>query len=672
MPRPMQRPRRPANRPGQTRGGRRGQLEAFERRANESNTATASRAEAGAVELPAVVSVSDLAALLGVPVTNVMKALLTNGIMATINQALDYETAAVVAARPGLRGPRAGCGQRCRWQRRGCARAGRQRHQQRRADRCRLPANSPRTRRSSRPRPPVVTVMGHVDHGKTSLLDAIRQTRVAPDEAGGITQHIGAYQADRRRPTGDLHRHARPRGVHRHARSRRPGDRHRRDRGRRRRRRHAADARGDRPRPRRERADRRSPSTRSTARMPSPIASSRSLPISASWSPSTAAPSRRSTSRRAPVEGLDDLLQTILLVSDAEVDPKADPDRPASGAVIEARMDKSRGAVATLLVQSRHAARGRPDRRRLHLGSGEGALRRPRPPRQGAPGRRFRSRCSGSTAYPPPATASASPSTSATARSLAEAASRGGPRDGEAELSLEQVFARIRSGAVKELNLIVKADVQGSIEPIVSSLEKLGDQSETRAKVISAGLGNVNVTDVNLAVASKAMIIAFDVRVEADARRVAELNGVSIREYSVIYTLIEDVDQLLSGMLEPRYQEVVHGHAEVRQIFKAGRRTIGGAFVTDGVLRRQDRVRLTRGGQQLCDGCDRVAQALQGRCQRGPRRLRVRHRPRRLGRHRGWRYAGGLRQRAGVTRAFPAGPSHQPASAGGDQRAAAS
>jgi translation initiation factor IF-2 len=189
-----------------------------------------------------------------------------------------------------------------------------------------------------------------------------------------------------------------------------------------------------------------------------------------------------------------------------------------------------------------------------------------------------------------------------TARTMIEAATGAGQRDGEGELSLEAVFARIRSGAVKELNLIVKADVQGSVEPITNSIEKLGDQTEIRPKVIHAGLGNVNVNDVNLAVASKAMIIAFNVKTEADARRAAELQGVSIREYGVIYTLIEDIEQMLTGMLEPRYQEVVHGHAEVRQAIKAGRKMIAGCIVTDGIVHRRDRVRLQRNGQQLWEG----------------------------------------------------------------------
>jgi len=172
----------------------------------------------------------------------------------------------------------------------------------------------------------------------------------------------------------------------------------------------------------------------------------------------------------------------------------------------------------------------------------------------------------------------------------------------EGDMSIEAVFARIKSGAIKELNLIVKADVQGSVEPIVNSLEKLGDQAETRAKVIHAGLGNVNITNVNLAVASKAMIIAFNVKVEDEARRVAEFNGVTIREYNVIYTLIEEIENMLTGMLEPRYQEVIHGHALVRQTFKAGRRNIAGCVVTDGVIHRRDRVRVRRGTQQIWEG----------------------------------------------------------------------
>jgi translation initiation factor IF-2 len=300
-------------------------------------------------------------------------------------------------------------------------------------------------------------------------------------------------------------------------------------------------------------------------------------------------------------EGIDALLETIQLVAEAEVEPKANPNRPASGAVIEAKMDKSRGAVATLLVQ----------RGTLHVGdlvvagSVQGRLKalfddRGQRVKDAPPS--FPVEVLGLSGVPAAGDQFLVVADERTARAMIEAALAANQRDGESELSIEAVFARIRSGAIKELNLIVKADVQGSVEPIVSSLEKLGDQNETRAKVIHSGLGNVNVNDVNLADASKAMIIAFNVRIEADAKRAAELQGVSIREYNVIYSLVEDIEQMLTGMLEPRYEEVVHGHAEVRQTIKAGRRTVAGCAVTDGVIHRRDHVRVQRAGQQVWQG----------------------------------------------------------------------
>jgi translation initiation factor IF-2 len=300
-------------------------------------------------------------------------------------------------------------------------------------------------------------------------------------------------------------------------------------------------------------------------------------------------------------EGVQTLLETIQLVSEAEVEPRANPNRGAEGAVVEAKMDKSRGAVATLLVQ----------RGTLHIGdlvvagTVQGRVKalfddRGRRVKDAPPS--FPVEVLGLGGVPTAGDRFKSVADERTARAMIEAASGAGQRDGEGDLSLEAVFARIRSGAIKELNLIVKADVQGSVEPITNSLEKLGDQTETRAKVIHAGLGNVNVNDVNLAVASKAMIIAFNVKTETDARRAAELQGVAVREYNVIYTLLEEIEKLLTGMLEPRFQEVIHGHAQVRATFKAGRKVIAGCIVTDGVIHRRDRVRYMRGGQQLWQG----------------------------------------------------------------------
>jgi translation initiation factor IF-2 len=589
---------RPANRPGQSRGGRRGQLEAFERRAAESAAATATRAaQAGTLELPSVVTVSDLATLLGLPVTQIIKTLFTNGTVATINQALDYDTAAVVATDLGFEVREQGTG--------AMATAPAPAAPAPEATVEVEPQPAPPAEEEDpallQPRPPVVTIMGHVDHGKTSLLDVIRHTRVASGEAGGITQHIGAYQVKvdggntitfLDTPGHEAFTAMRARGaqvtdiavivV-------------------------AAD-------------DGVMPQTREAidharaANVPMIIAINKvdlesanpdrvkqeladlGVVVTEYGGNIEAIPVSARTQ-----QGLNALLETILLVAEAEVEPKANPNRPAAGAVVESRMDKSRGAAATLLVQ----------KGTLHVGdlvlAGliQGRVKalfddRGRRVTDARPS--FPVEVLGLNGVPAAGDRFQVVADERAARAMIEAATSAGQRDGESELSLDAVFARIRSGAIKELNLIVKADVQGSVEPIVSSLEKLGEQGETRVKVINSGLGNVNITNVNLAVASRAMIIAFNVKTEDEARRVAELNGVTIRDYNVIYTLIEDIEQMLTGMLEPRYHEVIHGHAEVRQTFKAGRKTIAGCIVSDGVIHRRDRLRISRGGRQLWEG----------------------------------------------------------------------
>ena len=596
MPRPMSGRSRPANRPGQARGGRRGQLEAFERRAAESAAATASRAaQAGLIELPSVVSVADLGTLLGVPAPQIIKTLLNNGTFATINAALDYDTAAVVATDLGFevreQGAAASAAPPSVPAADGAAEP---------APPVAPPAAEEEDPKLLKPRPPVVTIMGHVDHGKTSLLDAIRHAKVAAGEAGGITQHIGAYQVEANgstitfidTPGHEAFTAMRARGaqvtdiaiiVVAADDGVMPQTREAID--------HAkaagvpmivainkidlASANPDRVK--QELADLGVVVTEYGGKI-------EAIPVSARTQ-----------------EGLDTLLETILLVAEAEVEPKANPDRPAAGAVVESKMDKSRGAVGTFLVQ----------RGTLHVGdmvvAGQAAGRvkalfddRGQRVTEAPPA--FPVEVLGLNGVPAAGDRFQVVADERTGRAMVEAALGAGQRDGEGDLSLEAVFARIRSGAIKELTLIVKADVQGSVEPIVNSLEKLGEQGETRVKVIHAGLGNVNVTNVNLAVASKAMIIAFNVKTEDEARRVAEFNGVTIREYNVIYTLIEDIEKMLTGMLEPRYQEVIHGHAEVRQIFKAGRRTIAGCVVSDGVIHRRDRVRVKRGSEQQWEG----------------------------------------------------------------------
>ena len=595
MPRPLPRPGRPANRPGQTRGGRRGRLEAFERQAESGGgTAVLTPATTGPVEIPTVVSAGELATLLGVSPAQVIKALVSNGIMATINQSLDYDTAAIVASDLGYE---------VREQGAATAPTATAAPAEPSADGATAVAAPPAEVEDEgilQPRPPVVTIMGHVDHGKTSLLDAIRQTKVAAGEAGGITQHIGAYQVDVNgrkvtfldTPGHEAFTAMRARGAQ------------------------ATDiaiivVAAD---------DGVMPQTREAI----DHARAAGVPIIVAINKidlANAQPERvkqeladlnvvvteyGGTTESVNVsaktgEGLDNLLETILLVSEAEVNPRANPNRTAQGVVIEARMDKARGAVATLLVQ----------RGTLHVGDvvvagtayGKSkALFDDRGRRIQQAGPAYPVEVLGLTGVPAAGDRFQVVTDEREARAQVEAATRAGQREGETDTSVEAVFARIRSGAVKELNVIVKADVQGSLEPVVSSIEKLGDPTQARAKVIHSGLGNVNVSDVNLAVASKAIIIAFNVRTEGEAKRIAELNGVSIRDYGVIYTLIEEVEALLQGTLEPRYEEVVQGHAEVRATFKAGRRTIAGCFVLDGTIHRRDRARLQRGGETLFDG----------------------------------------------------------------------
>src|SRR5579864_4300397 len=349
MPRPMQRSR-PANRPGQSRGGRRGQLEAFERRA-EAATATATRAaEAGPIELPSVVSVADLASILGVPVTQVIKTLFTNGTVATINQALDYDTAAVIATDLGFEVREQGTVVAAPAAPAAPAPAPVETTTEPAAAAPVAPRKEEDDPALLKPRPPVVTIMGHVDHGKTSLLDAIRNTRVASGEAGGITQHIGAYQVEVNgrkitfldTPGHEAFTAMRARGAQ------------------------VTDiavivvAADDGVMPQTQEAIDHA----RAAKVPIVVALNKiDLPdanpdrVKQELADLNVVVTEYGGNIEAiPVsarthEGIDTLLETIQLVAEAEVEPKANPNRSAEGAVIEAKMDKTRGAVATLLVQ---------------------------------------------------------------------------------------------------------------------------------------------------------------------------------------------------------------------------------------------------------------------------------------------------------------------------------
>ncbi|MBI2756584.1 MAG: translation initiation factor IF-2 [Chloroflexi bacterium] len=597
MPRPLPNRGRPASRPGQTRGGRAGRLEAFQRQAERGGENGSSKpAQIGPIELPSVVSAGELAARLNVTPPQVIKALFTNGVIATINQSLDFDTAAVVAADLGFEVREQGTpeAQPAAGDADGAS-AGAQA-----VAAAEAVLEEAEDEALLVPRPPVITIMGHVDHGKTSLLDAIRSTRVASGEAGGITQHIGAYQVEVNgrkvtfldTPGHEAFTAMRARGAQ------------------------ATDiavvvvAADDGVMPQtREAIDHaraaKVPMVVAINKIDRPNAQPERVKqeladfgvVVTEYGGTIEAVPVSATTR----EGLDSLLETLLLVSEAEVDPKANPTRAARGVVIEARMDKFRGAVATLLVQRGTLRVGDVVVAGTAFGKVK-ALFDDHGQRVKEAGPSFPVEVLGLTGVPSAGDRFTVAADERIARLQVESTQRAGQRDGETDNSAEAVFARVRSAAAKELNLIVKADVQGSLEPVVNSLERLGGEGQAKPKVIHAGMGNINVTDVNLAVASGALIVSFNVKVEPDAKRAAERTGVAIREYSVIYTLIEEIEALLLGSAEPKFEEVIHGHVEVRATFKAGKRTIAGCYVTDGIVHRKDRARLMRGGAQVWDG----------------------------------------------------------------------
>jgi translation initiation factor IF-2 len=283
---------------------------------------------------------------------------------------------------------------------------------------------------------------------------------------------------------------------------------------------------------------------------------------------------------------------------------KANPDRPAEGVVIEAQMDKSRGPVATILVQTGT----------LH--SGDAVIVGDTPGRVKAMfddrGRRLKSagpsqpvRVLGLSGVPAAGDLLTIVKDEKTARAIVEQRLRERQAERAAQrhaVSLDTLFGEITAGKVKELNIILKTDVQGSIDPIRTSLERLSND-QVRVKIIHSATGNITETDVMLAIASKAIIIGFNVRPEAGARNIADHDGIDIRLYNVIYTLVEDVQRALTGMLEPVYEDVVDGHAEVRQIIRISRiGNIAGSYVTDGAVLRNSQVRVLRGGEEVFTG----------------------------------------------------------------------
>ncbi|MCI8634894.1 MAG: translation initiation factor IF-2 [Eubacterium sp.] len=452
-------------------------------------------------------------------------------------------------------------------------------------------------------RPPVVCVMGHVDHGKTSLLDAIRSTRVTDREAGGITQHIGAsvvsingqnitfldtpgheaFTAMRMRganatdiailvvaaddgvmpQTVEAINHAKAAGIEIIV----------------------AVNKIDKP-------------SANIERVKQELSEYELIPED--WGGSTIfCPVSAHTH-----EGIENLLEMILLTAEVS-ELKANPDRNARGLVIEAQLDKGRGAVATILVQKGTLKVGEP----IACGSCFGKVRamiddNGRRVKEAGPSTPVE--ILGLNGVPNAGEVFVSTDTDKEARSFAETFISESKEklleETRSKMSLDDLFSQIQSGNVKELDLIVKADVQGSVEAVKQSLEKLSNE-EVIVKTIHGGVGAINESDVILASASNAIIIGFNVRPDATAKATAEREGVDVRLYRVIYNAIEDVEAAMKGMLDPIFEEKILGHAEVRQVFKSSDvGNIAGSYILDGTFERGCKVRLSREGKQLFDG----------------------------------------------------------------------
>ena len=452
-------------------------------------------------------------------------------------------------------------------------------------------------------RPPVVCVMGHVDHGKTSLLDAIRQTNVTAREAGGITQHIGAYTVDVRgqqitfldTPGHEAFTAMRMRGAQ------------------------STDiailvvAADDGVMPQTIEAINHAKAAEveiivAINKIDKPSANidrvkqelSEYELIPEDWGGSTIfVPVSAHTK-----EGIPDLLDMILLAAEVK-ELKANPNRKARGLVIEAELDKGKGPVATILVQKGTLRVGD----NVTAGACYGKVRAMMDDK----GRRVKEagpsmpvEILGLNDVPGAGDVLMAMDTDKEARNYAETFIAEGKNklleETKAKLTLDDLFSQIKAGNVKELPLIVKADVQGSVEAVKQSLVKLSNE-EVVVKVIHGGVGAINESDVTLASASNAIIIGFNVRPDVTAKSIAEREKVDIRLYRVIYQAIEDVEAAMKGMLDPIFEEKVIGHAVVRQTFKAsGVGTIAGAYVMDGKFQRNCSCRITRDGEQIFDG----------------------------------------------------------------------
>jgi translation initiation factor IF-2 len=535
----------------------------------------------GPVTVQSGVSVRDLSQALGIPAAQIIKILMGLGEMVQITQSLADESVELIATEVGREVTIKHVGEE---------------------------DEEPEVYEDSDddlvPRPPVVTIMGHVDHGKTSLLDAIRETAVVETEAGGITQHIGAYQVDvdgRKVTFLDTPGHEaftamRARGAK------------------------VTDiavlvvAADDSVMPQ----TRESISHARAAEVPIVVAVNKvDLPDAnpdrvksdlaseglqpEDWGGST----QFSLVSAKQHQNLDDLLERILLVADAELDLKANPKADASGPIIESRLDVGRGPVATMLVHRGTLRVGDA----LVAGDAWGKVRalydyRGEKLKEARPGTPVE--ILGFDKPPPAGELGRVVENERQARHLANLREERIRREQLAQRSrrgpsLETLFDDLQTGAVQDLNLILKGDVGGSVEAAVSELAKI-EHPEVRVNVIHQGVGGITEGDIMLAATSNALVVGFNVRPNAEARQLADREGVDIRTYRVIYQLTEDIEQALVGMLRAVTTEETLGEAEVRALFKVSRLgTIAGCMVTTGVVRRNASVRVVRDGTVIYD-----------------------------------------------------------------------
>jgi translation initiation factor IF-2 len=524
------------------------------------------------VELPPSISVRQLADILKVEPIKVIKQLMRKGIMANVNQTIDFDTASTTAADFGYNAKAA---------------------TERRASPSRKERGKGKGKLSVRP--PVVTVMGHVDHGKTTLLDVIRKTNVTAREAGAITQHIGAYQAllDERKitfldtPGHEAFTVMRARGAQ------------------------ATDivilvvAADDGVMPQTVEAIDHARAAKvhimvAINKIDKPDANPERIKqqladlglVIEEWGGDTVC---------VPIsakqgQGISDLLENLFLVADI-LELKADPNSAAEGVIIEAKLDKTKGPLATLLVQKGTLKRGDV----VVAGGAWGKIRA-----------MFDDK--GKQVH------KAEPSTPVEVLGLNEVAKAGDlftvlsdehearsivekqkyPRP-RPTLSLSALSSQISDGQIKELNIVLKTDVEGSIDPIKTSVERLGTE-KTKARIIHAASGSITESDVLLAAASKGIIVGFNTPTSPGATQLADAEAVGIHYYDVIYKLIEDVDKTLKGMLEPTYAEVLSGRAEVRAVFPRGKLgKIAGVYVVEGKVWRDAHVKILRQNKVIYD-----------------------------------------------------------------------